>query len=103
MKKITLSFYIKVEYTKHYLQVKNRLENPLTSPNDNSPEKLKYSLISIDPSKPIDNRQENLIRRCLSMMLPPPPIISKLTVPDIEVMNFFVRNSRVFFGFIGHR
>jgi kinesin family protein 1 len=74
-----------VEYTKHFLQVKNRLENPLLSPNDNSPEKFKYSLISIDQSKPINNRQENLIRQCLSMMLPPPSILSKLTVPDIEV------------------
>jgi hypothetical protein len=44
-----------------------------------------YSLNSIDPSKTIDNRQQNLLRRCLSMMLPPPPIISKLTVPEIEV------------------
>jgi len=74
-----------VEYTKHFLQVKNRLENPLLSPNDNSPSKFKYSLISIDPLKPIDYRQENLLRQCLSMMLPPPSIISKLTVPEIEV------------------
>ncbi len=80
-----------MEYTKHFLQVKNRLENPLLSPNDNSPEKIKYSLNSIDPSKPIDHRQENLIRRCLSMMLPPPPIVSKLSVPEIEVNQFLFK------------
>ncbi|CAF2408848.1 unnamed protein product [Rotaria sp. Silwood2] len=74
-----------VEYTKHFLQVKDRLENPLSSPNDNSPEKIKYSLNTIDPSKPIDNRQQDLLRRCVSMMLPPPLIIHKLTIPDIEV------------------
>jgi hypothetical protein len=68
--------------------VKNRLDNPLTSPSDNSPENIKYSLNSIDPSKPINNRQENLLRRCLSMMLPPPPILSKLIVPEIEVKYF---------------
>lgn len=65
--------------------MKNRLENPLTSPTDNSPEKIKYSLIAIDPSKPIDYRQENLMRRCLAMLTPPPPVITRLTVPDIEV------------------
>ncbi|CAF0813514.1 unnamed protein product [Rotaria sordida] len=75
----------RVEYTKHFLQVKNRLENPLTSPNDNSPEKIKYSLNSIDPSIPIDNRQQDLLRRCVSMMLPPPLILHKLTIPEIEV------------------
>ena len=74
-----------VEYTKHFLQVKNRLDNPLSSPNDNSPDKFKYSLITIDPLKPIDHRQENLMRRCLSMMLPPPSIPSRLDVPEIEV------------------
>jgi hypothetical protein len=80
-----------VEYTKHFLQVKNRLKNPLSPSDDNSPEKIKYSLISIDPSKPIDNRQENLLRHCLSMMVPPPPIPSKLTVPEIEVKHFFFK------------
>ena len=65
--------------------MKNRLENPLTSPTDNSPEKMKYSLITIDPSKPIDYRQETLMRRCLTMLVPPPPIVTRLTVPDIEV------------------
>ncbi|CAM4814077.1 unnamed protein product [Rotaria magnacalcarata] len=74
-----------VEHTKHFLQVKDRLDNPLSSPNDNSPEKIKYSLISIDPAKPIDNRQQDLLRRCASMMLPPPSVIRKLAIPEIEV------------------
>ncbi|CAF0990027.1 unnamed protein product [Adineta steineri] len=74
-----------VEYTKHFLLVKNRLDNPLSSPSDNSPDKLKYSLAFIDPSKAIDDRQQSLLRRCVSMMIPPPPILSKLTVPEIEV------------------
>lgn len=46
---------------------------------------MKYSLIAIDPSKPIDYRQETLMRRCLTMLVPPPPIVTRLTVPDIEV------------------
>ncbi|UJR32870.1 hypothetical protein I4U23_020331 [Adineta vaga] len=74
-----------VEYTKHFLLVKNRLDNPLTSPSDNSPDKLKYALQPIDPSKALDERQQNLVRRCASMMIPPSPILTKLSVPEIEV------------------
>lgn len=68
--------------------MKNRLDNPLTSPSDNSPENMKYSLVPIDPSKPVDRRQENLMRQCLVMMTPPPPILSRLTVPNIEVNEY---------------
>ncbi|CAF0915270.1 unnamed protein product [Adineta ricciae] len=75
-----------VEQTKHFLLVKNRRDNPLTSPSDNSPDQLKYALRPIDPSKTLDIRQQNLVRRCASMMIPPPPIPSKLSVPEIEVM-----------------
>ncbi|CAF5068509.1 unnamed protein product, partial [Rotaria socialis] len=34
---------------------------------------------------PIDNRQQDLLRRCASLMLPPPAIVRKITIPEIEV------------------
>ena len=91
-----LIYFNQVEHTKHILQVKNRLENPLSSPNDSSPDKVKYSINHILPSKSIDDRQQDLLRRCLSMMSPPPPIISRLAVPDIEVKHFFYLENKSF-------
>ena len=81
--------HVQVEQTKHFLLVKNRRDNPLTSPSDNSPDQLKYALRTIDPSKTLDVRQQCLVRRRASMMIPPPPILSKLSVPEIEVMKSF--------------
>ena len=77
--------FVQVEYTKHVLQVKDRLQNPLSPSEDSSPEKIKSPVVAPRPSKPMDARQEALVRRCASMMLPPPPILSKLNVPEIEV------------------
>ena len=77
--------FVQVEYTKHVLQVKDRLQNPLSPAEDSSPEKIKSPVAAIPPSKPMDARQEALVRRCASMMIPPPPILSRLNVPEIEV------------------
>lgn len=43
-----------------------------------------------DPMKPLSDRQENLLRQCLTWMSPPAPIMSRsATVPEIEVKHLF--------------
>jgi hypothetical protein len=65
--------------------VRDRLENPLTSPTDKSPERIQTPVSPVIPSKPLDQRQEDLVRRCLALMLPPPPMTARMSVPEIEV------------------
>jgi hypothetical protein len=65
--------------------VKDRLEHPLSSPNDTSPEKITSSTNIATSTNSLDNRQQDLLRRCLYLMSPPPPVMSRLSVPDIEV------------------
>lgn len=60
--------------------MKQRLENPNSSPTDRFIERK-----SIHLSEPFNSRQQDLLRRCVSLMLPPPPIISRQSVPEIEV------------------
>jgi hypothetical protein len=59
------------------------LKNPSQSPDEISPEIIKIP--SNDSTLPLDDQQQELLRRCLTMMKPSVPPLSKLTVPETEV------------------
>ncbi len=68
-----------VEHTKHVLQVKNHLKNSSESPDATSRN---------DSIGSLEDYQNELLRRCLKMMTPSIPAVSKLPVPDLEVKSF---------------
>ncbi|CAF3830630.1 unnamed protein product [Rotaria sordida] len=72
-----------VEHTRHVLQVKDRLKNSTQSSNDISLEKIQTSIN--DSNVSFNDHQQELLRRCLTMMVPSIPAITKLTAPEIEV------------------
>ncbi|UJR14198.1 hypothetical protein I4U23_001191 [Adineta vaga] len=65
-----------VEHTKHILQVQNHLKKPSESSVKSSPEKVQHS--NNNSKSLFDNRQEKLLRRCLTMMISSPITLLKM-------------------------
>lgn len=69
-----------MEHTRHFLEVKNSLKPS----NDVSSEKVQNPIN--DSNRSMNERQKKLLKRCLKMMAPSLPPISKLTLSDAEVV-----------------
>ncbi|CAF3486029.1 unnamed protein product [Rotaria socialis] len=68
-----------VEHTRHFIQCKHLLQLPNDISSEKNHSSIKNSTVSLN------EHQQELIRRCLRMMAPSLPAISKLAISDIEV------------------